>query len=194
MWRSRLFVFTSGFVNPTSGLSGKFSFLRCIQNRARQVYRYISNFLNCQKSNTLLDYGNMSMVSMSWNVNTFGKLWVAVCYWVLWQIFFSRITMVMAEKIISYCIHHTKTSGYSIAQLCSYSIADWTTEESTIDTLQGKDIFLFFKACRPALRLILPPTQWKLRSLWPSNMLSEREPHHSLPSSYRLRMRTPYLS
>jgi hypothetical protein len=127
MWRSRLFVFTSGFVNPTTGLSGKFSFLRCIQNRASQVYRCISNFRICQKSNTLLDYGNVWMVSMSWNVSTFRQ--VLSCYW-LRQIFSSRIAMLMAQNIISYCIHHTKTWGYSIAQLCSYSTEDWTTKES----------------------------------------------------------------
>lgn len=46
---------TSGFGNPTSALSGKFSFLRRIQKRERKFYRCVGNFRNCQKSNTLLE-------------------------------------------------------------------------------------------------------------------------------------------
>jgi uncharacterized membrane protein YjdF len=68
--------------------------------------------------------------------NTFSKFWVAVCYWLLRKELFSRISMVIAQ-IIRYCIHHTKTSGYSIAHWCCYSTADWTTEESRVDTRQG---------------------------------------------------------
>jgi hypothetical protein len=48
-----------------------------------------------------------------------------------------KITMMMAQDIIRYCIHHTKTSGYSIAYWCRFSTADWETEESRVDTRQG---------------------------------------------------------
>lgn len=118
-------------------LSGKFSFLHCIQNRATLVHRCICNIRNCQKPNTLMDYGDLWLKSTSWNINTFSKFWVAVCYWLLWQESFPRITIAMAQKIIGYCIHHTKTSGYSIAHWSCYSTGDWTTEESRIDTRHG---------------------------------------------------------
>jgi hypothetical protein len=69
----------------------------------------------------------------------------------------------------------------------------WSVEELRFDSQQRQDMFLYFRAFKPALMIIQPHIQWVPRALAPRIKRPGREDEHSTSTSAEVKNNGLYL-